>query len=268
MSQYSPNTTWSRLAISSLIVICFSFYLLSKLNSKHKTDAIIIYCAAGIKLPIQELVNQYEQESQQTVLIEYGSSGDLEARLQQEATFSKKRADLYIPADDSFSKRTQKKGLSFYSLPLAQFKLCLASKANDSIDIPSLKVLIDKKIPYLICNEKAGAGKKLKSALEQTATWQVLKENSKLTAATVSEAANSIKNSKDIRVGIIWNTTAKQFSLRVIELEEFKNLNSRINVNFTQKEPKPAAIEIATYLSLSAKSQRTFEKFGFENIAK
>lgn len=265
-SKYSKKSPWPKIAIASVAIILITFLGLKKLSSKehdNKQEELVVYCAAGIKLPIEEITKNYSQEFGKKVTLEYGSSGELEAKLQQDASYGKNRADLYIPADYTFSKRTQEKGLSFESLPMAKFELVLAVKPTDDLNIDSVTQLLEQKIPFVICNEKAGAGKKTMKGLKASNHWDDAKAAAKVVVPTVTEAANTIKTANDVRAGFIWNTTAKQFNLKVIKLKELSALKSSINVNVTKKNDATAALHLARYLSSPEKGQKAFEKFGF-----
>ena len=161
--QYGKRSKWPLAAVISLLLIGGLFGLMKMMSSKSvelSKDELVIYCAAGIKLPIVDITKAYTEEFGVPIRLEYGSSGELEAKLQQDATYKKHRADLYIPADNSFSKRTRDKGLTFESLPMSGFHLVLAVKPDDDIEINSVKDLLKNKIPFAICNEKPEPVKK------------------------------------------------------------------------------------------------------------
>ena len=118
--QYGKRSKWPIAAGFSLVLIALLFMSMKAISQRSAViskDELVIYCAAGIKLPIMEITKAYTEEFGTPVRLELGSSGELEAKLLKDAKYGKTRAHLYIPADGSFSKRTSEKGLSFESLP-------------------------------------------------------------------------------------------------------------------------------------------------------
>ena len=263
---YVQKSKWPAFALLSIVLIIVLLGLMKMMSSKTadlSKDELVIYCAAGIRLPVAEITKNYTEEFGVPITIEYGSSGELESKLLQDASYKKERAHLYIPADVSFSKRTIEKGLTFESLPMAGFHLVLAVKPDDDIQIDSVGDLLAKEIPFAICNEKAGAGKKTMAFLAKAKLWDKVTEQRKVVCTKVTECANLVKSSDDIKAGFVWNTTAKQFGLRIIELPELKGASTSINVNVTQTSKPRAALHLARYLSSPQKGSKYFTKYGF-----
>ncbi|EDM28642.1 molybdate-binding periplasmic protein [Lentisphaera araneosa HTCC2155] len=251
------------ISVIVVFVLGLAIFKMNDENTVSQDDELLVYCAAGIRMPIKEICQNYENETGVKVQIEYGSSGELESKIQQDAQFNKSRTDLYIPADNSFTDRTLAKKLSAEQLPLASFRLVLALKKDDPIKINSFDDLFKKNIKLAICNERAGAGKKTKDTLMPHELWDKLKANAKVIHSKVTECAASIKSSQDIRAGIIWDTTAKQFDLRIIDLEELNNSRAEISVNLISNNAKPStALHLARYLS-APESAHIFEKYAF-----
>jgi ABC-type molybdate transport system substrate-binding protein len=251
-------------SLTVVAILSFIMYSMSRKKIEIAQNEIVIYCAAGIRLPIQEIAKDYEREFKTKITLEYSSSGELEAKLQQDAQYGKSRAHLYIPADVSFSQRTIDKGLTAESLPMAQFNLVLASHPENNLEVSSIKEFLDKKIPYALCLENAGAGKKTMKILKKSNLWKTAKENRKVEFAKVTECANAIKTTDAIQAGFIWDTTAKQFGLKIHHTPELKAASSSININVVSSVKNPAEVlHIARYFSAAGKSVKHFNKFGF-----
>ena len=268
MSQlnYGQKSRWPLAAAVSLVLIILLLVLLKSLSSHAENlnkDQLVVYCAAGLRMPILELTKNYSSEFGIPVKLEYGSSGELESKLLQDASYKKERAHLYIPADESFSRRTEEVGLTVNSLPMAAFHLVLAVKPDDEVEIRSVEDLLSKEIPFAICHEKAGAGKRTKFFLEKSSFWEKVSEQRKVVSTKVTDCANLIKTSNNVRAGFIWNTTAKQFGLRIIELPELQESLTFINVSLTKTSKTDQALHLARYLSSSERSSVTFSKYGF-----
>ena len=73
---------WVHIGIVSILVIAVLLLLLKSLRPKVSVtgDELVVYCAAGIRLPVADAADAYTQEFGLPVRLEYGSSGDLEKR--------------------------------------------------------------------------------------------------------------------------------------------------------------------------------------------
>jgi len=87
---------------------------------------IVVYCAAGLKGPVEAAAKAYEAEYQVPVSLQFGGSQTLLANVEVS-----KLGDLFIPADDSYTELAQQKKLIETSIPLAVMKPVLAvAKGN------------------------------------------------------------------------------------------------------------------------------------------
>ena len=106
-----------------------------------EAQELIVYCAAGIRKPVAEAAKAFEEEYGVVVRLDYGSSGELEGKLELERAQNAPRCDLYIPADLSFSQRAREKGLIAEHLTLASFQLVLAMGSDEELPTQSLSSL-------------------------------------------------------------------------------------------------------------------------------
>src|SRR4051794_21191909 len=77
--------------------------------------SLLVYCAAGIRAPVEAVAKEYEAAYGVPIQLQYGGSQTLLAALELA-----RRGDLYIPADDSYLKAARDKGLIDETLPLAR----------------------------------------------------------------------------------------------------------------------------------------------------
>ena len=76
---------------------------------ESEAQELIVYCAAGIRKPVAEAAKAFEEEYGVVVRLDYGSSGELEGKLELERAQKAPRCDLYIPADLSFFAKSSRK---------------------------------------------------------------------------------------------------------------------------------------------------------------
>lgn len=228
---------------------------------ESEAQELIVYCAAGIRKPVAEAAKAFEEEYGVVVRLDYGSSGELEGKLELERAQKAPRCDLYIPADLSFSQRAREKGLIAEHLTLASFQLVLAMGSDEELPTQSLSSLATSGLRYGICDEKAGAGQKTREALKAFGLWESTQTAARATFPRVTELAGAILSSDVIQAGFIWDSTAHQFGLKIIPTPELENIQSTISANVSAQSRNPTwALRLARYLSAVDKGAAFFAK--------
>ena len=264
------SANWILLGLASIILVASLVVLLNRetaIPQVAKSD-LVVYCAAGIRKPVEAAAKQYEEEFGIEVRLDYGSSGELESKLALEFESEISRCDLYIPADKFFSARARDKGLTKESIPLAQQQVVVAIKPDAIGNFSSVEEMLTKELSFIICNEQAGVGKKTKVQLESHELWDMVNFKKKASFPRVPEAANAVKTSENIDAAMIWDATARQFGLKIIPCPEFKDSTSTISADVTSTTKKAStALHFARYLAAPEKGKPFFKKFHFETLA-
>jgi molybdate transport system substrate-binding protein len=269
-SYVGKKNRWVHIGLASILVIAVLLLLLKSVRPKVSVteDEIVVYCAAGIRLPVEDAANAYIKEYGLPIRLEYESSGGLEKRLQLEAKYGKPKAHLYIPANDFFAQKTAAAGLTDEHLPLARFKLVLATRKDVDLNVSKLDDLLAQEIPFVMCNQEAAVGRITAKTLQALGKFTDLDKAKKSTFTTVVEAGNAIKTAQDVQAGFIWDTTAHQFDLQIIELPELNDTVSTTSINLvTAAQDTAAALRFARYLAAPEKGNLFFERYHFEPIA-
>lgn len=268
--QYRRNSAnWALLAALSVGVVAVLVFFLQRqtANPETKKTNLVVYCAAGIRKPVEAAAQQYEQEFGVEIRLDYGSSGELEGKLSLEQENGAARADLYIPADTFFSQRARDKGLTRESLQIAQFHLVAATKPGAKLGFTSVQELLDAGLSYVICDEQAGVGKRTKGELEKYGLWQKISSGKKASFPRVPEAANAVKTSNDIDVALIWSATALQFGLESIDCPELQQGVATISADVTATTQRTKqALHFARYLAAPDKGNPYFKQFHYEPL--
>ncbi len=261
---------WIRSGVLSLVAIVGLLLLLKAVGPRvvSSKDELVVYCAAGMRLPVADAARDYTQAFGLPISLEYGSSGDLEKRLESEAKYGKSRADLYIPANDLFAQKAAAQGLVREHLPLARFKLVLAAKKGSALQVTRLQDLLDQNLSFVLCNPEAAAGRFTQKTLTALGLYDALDKAKKASHPTVVEAANAIKVGPDIQAGFVWDTTAIQFDLDIVACPELGSAFSAVSVNVVETTPDPAsALRFARYLSAPTKGNQDFARYDFDPLA-
>lgn len=265
---HGNNWNWRLLALASLLLLLFLLALLYQFIHKPATSqpSLTIYCAAALRKPVEAAAKLYQQTHRFNIRLNYGSSGELQSKLALEKQTHLPRCDLYIPADPFFGQLAQSNQLVRQSMPLAQLQIILAVKPNSPLRISSVRDLLEQKHHYALCNLQAGAGRRTQLALQTSGLWQTVRQRKKTAFPRVTEAANALKTSKTIQAAFLWDATAKQFGLQILDCPELANPNATapIHAHITANSQNPqTALHFARFLAHPQKGQPLFQKFHF-----
>ena len=229
-------------------------------------DELVVYCASGVMPAVEKIAAAYKQEFGVTIRLQPGSSGVLEQQLRQSGV-----GDLYIPAGRyPFLERCRTDGTVAEILPVARFRLVLAVRPGNDKKIRTLDDLMRDDVDVIIAEENAAVGKATRKVL---ADWDRFEEfNAKATnKPTVTEVANDVRVGVRADVGLIWDSTARQMGLEILEVDELRQhpaSSSTISVGVLSFSEQPTdALRFARYLSAPEKGQPVFKEFHYETVA-
>lgn len=225
-----------------------------------------LYCAAGIRLPVEAIVAEYRKEYGVSVQIQYGGSNTLLSQIDVSTS-----GDLYLAADDSYTKLAQEKGLVRETLPLAVMRPVIAVKKGNPKGIKGIDDLLRDDVRSAIGNpDQAAIGKATRSLLTKSGHWKQLEKTVTATGVfkpTVPEVANDVKlGSAD--AAIVWDTTLALYpDLEAIRTPELDEGTAHVTLGVMTSSRIPTqALRFARYLSARDRGLVTFREHGFETI--
>ncbi|MBI3830063.1 MAG: substrate-binding domain-containing protein [Planctomycetes bacterium] len=229
-------------------------------------ESIVVYCAVGLRPPVELAAKRFQAETGTQVDLDYDNSGSLLGKLKLEKA-ANPHGDLYIPADDSFIGLAREAELIREVLPLARFRAVLAVKPGNPKQIKALDDLLRSDVTFVICEEKAAVGRVSKQVLQQAGKFEALKAKAKSEKATVTEAAMVVQASNEVDAAFVWDSTARQFKLDIMETPELKSAAATIAASVIATSPHPtAALRFARYLCAPEKGAKIFEEKFYEPL--
>ena len=115
-----------------------------------------MYCAAGMRYPVEEIVQKYEAEYGVQVNLQYGGSNTLLNQLEVN-----KSGDLYLAGDSSYIRLAEEKGLTAEAFPLALMKPVIAVQVGNPKNIKGIDDLTRDDVKVALGDPDAAAvGKK------------------------------------------------------------------------------------------------------------
>ncbi len=253
--------------IFSILAIAVIIALLMWNPDAWKTDGeggrLLLYCAAGMKPPVERIAKQYEEEYGVRIQIQYGGSGTLLSNLSVADT-----GDLYLAADDSYLETARRKNLVRETIPLARLKPVIVVREGNPKKIQSLNDLLRDDVRLALANPEAAAVGRITKQLLQTAEiWSQVEPRVAVFKPTVFDIPTDIKIGA-VDAGIVWDSVAAQFSdLEIVPIPELDKgiQNVTIGVLGSAKNPT-AALRFARYLGARDRGLLEFKQRGYQTI--
>ncbi len=226
-------------------------------------SALMFYCAAGIKIPVEEVVEAYEVEYGVQIRLEYAGSGTLLSRLRVAG-----RGDLYLAGDSSYIELGREQGLVAEAIPAAQLRPVIAVPKGNPKNIASVADLTRDDLRIgLGAPEAASIGKQGKALLESIGRWDAVSGAARdrgVFKPTVNEVANDVKLGA-VDAGIVWDATVEQYpELEAVQIEGSDGFVQNVAVAILESSERPtAALRFARYLTARDKGLPVFAKHGF-----
>jgi molybdate transport system substrate-binding protein len=249
--------------INSLSIFIVVLCLASCKNKGKQNTELLFYCAAGLKTPIEEIVNQYEKEYGITVTVQYGGSGTLLSNLR-----ISKRGDLYLATDDNFLEIADSYNLLDETQVLAfQKPVILVSNKNPK-NITSIHDFLRDDVSYCIGTPEATSiGRITKEVFDKSGLWEKIESKAMVFKPTVYDVANDVKLGI-VDAGIVWDAVARQYpKLEIVEDTTLNNYVEAVSVSILKSSNNPTeALRFIRYLSAKDKGLAVFRKYNYQII--
>ena len=250
------------LSVIKLIVAIplMAIYLTIQGCGKAEDKTLKLFCGGGIRPPINEIIELFEEETGIEVKPNYAGSGVLLTQIQLTQD-----GDLYMPGDEMFILRAEEKGYITEKRFAAYFVPILLVQKGNPKRINSLEDMGKPGVRVGIGDPEACAiGEVTKSILEKNGLEIQMRENIVYTSTTVIELANAVKL-KTIDAAVVWDAIAAFYTedSEVVQIPQEQNVIVRIPIgvlSFSQK--KELARKFIDFVA-SDRGRRIFEKYGY-----
>jgi molybdate transport system substrate-binding protein len=225
---------------------------------------LLVYCAAGIRTPVEAVAAKYERETGMRIQIQYGGSQSLLSNLDLS-----RRGDLFLPADDSYIDLARQKKLVREVRPLAQMSAVVAVAKGNPARVRSFADLVSGSVKVAQANPDAAAiGKLTREALQKSAAWEQLKARTIVFKPTVNDVANDVKLGS-VDAGIVWDAVVAQYmDLEAVAIPELRPVQAHIAAAVLQCSAQPAAaLRFLDYLASRDEGLREFQRLGYQVTA-
>ena len=228
-----------------------------------EANALLVYCAAGVKAPVEAVAREYEKAYGVPVQLQFGGSGTLLSSIRVV-----KAGDLFLAADESYIKSARDFGLLAETIPLARQRPVIVVAKGNPKNIRSLDDLQRNDVRVALANpDAASIGRTVRALLQKAGLWAELEKHATVFKPTVNDIANDVKIGS-VDAGIVWDATARQYpELELVTVPLFAPAQETISIGVLNASVQPAAaLRFARYLGARDKGLKQFEKFYYEPV--
>ena len=252
-------------AVASLIVLAALLWLLRPQRDPAGGGAarLTLFCAAGIKPPVEELARLYEERYGVAIAMQYGGSGTLLSSLRIAP-----EGDLYLAADDSFIERARELGLVDEALPLATMRPVIAVRAGNPAGVTGAEDLLREDLVVGLADPNAAAvGVSTREMLSEAGHWEAVARRVKVFKPTVTELANDLVLGA-IEAAVVWDATVAQYpKLEAIRVPAFDRVPREVTIGVLRGGQHPReALRFARFLAARDEGAAVFERHGYVPI--
>jgi molybdenum ABC transporter molybdate-binding protein len=221
---------------------------------------LLVYCAAGLKAPVEQVAHEYERLFGGAIQLQYGGSGTLLSNLRVTG-----RGDLFLAADQSYLDLARASNLLAEIIPLAHMIPVIAVPKGNPRQVRGVAELLRPGLRIGLANPDAAAiGKVTRDLLQKAGVWAALEKQTTVFKPTVNDVANDIKLGA-VDAGILWDATVGQYpELQGVAVPELVPGRQAVAIGVLRSSTQPtAALRFARYLGARDKGLKVFASAGF-----
>lgn len=227
------------------------------------TSELTMFCAASNRAVLEEIRADYQRETGKIIAIQYGPSQTLLSQIEVAGL-----GDLYLPADDSYLKLAEAKGLVGEVIDIAEMQIGVAVAKGNPRAIDKLADLLDPSVRLVQANPEAAAiGNLTRSLLRESGHWDALDQATLAYRATVNDVTNDLLvGAAD--AGIVYDAVLHTYpDLEFVAIPEFERARASVAVGVLKSSRNPAAARsFAQYLSADNKGLKRYASHGFHTV--
>lgn len=262
-----PTNPLIWLAGGSLIVLAVAIFLLYQDSQRNENPSgqrpLRVYCAAALKPVMTTIAVDYEKETGRHVEFEFGDSGQMLASVS-----TRPDGDLFLPADDSYVRLAQERGLVAETIPLCRMHAVILVRPSNPRQIARFDDLLKPDLKVGIANpDRAAIGKVVRSHLVGLGKWDHLNRRLEAQFSNVTDAANAVQLGS-LDTAIVWDAVAVNYpELAVVHTAELEGAIGRVVLAVLASSPDSlGARQLARYIATSDKGLSQFRKAGFTDV--
>jgi molybdate transport system substrate-binding protein len=235
-------------------------------SGAQDSGELLLYCAAGMRAPIEKIVEQYQQEYGIRIQLQYGGSNTLLSQIEVSQI-----GDLYLAGDESYIRLAQEKDLVKEALPLARMEAVIGVPRGNPKDIDRVEDLLREDVRTVLANpDQAAIGVATREAFIASGHWSALEARVRqhgVFKPTVGDVASDIVLGS-VDAGVLWDSVAAQVAeIEIIRVPELANVGANITLGVLASCKNPtAALQFARYVTARDKGLEIMRQLHYQPV--
>ncbi len=219
-------------------------------------DSPRLYCGAGIRPPVKELVEEFEKEHGVTITVDYAGSEVLLGRIKLSG-----KGDLYMPGDVHYVELAKQAELIASSEPVCYFVPVILVQKGNPKKIHTLEDLTRADVKVGLGDPKVCAIGRKASKIFAKNKIDEAQVNVKYRSATVNNLGTQIKLDS-LDAVIVWDATAAYFAADadVVTIPPEQNVISKVAIGVLKSAEYPELARKFVKFITSERGQEIFKK--------
>ena len=205
----------------------------------------------------------YSRETDERVEFEFGDSGKMLGQVSLRPD-----GDLFLPADDSYIRLAEAKGLIAEVTPLCSMRAVILTRPDNPFRVTGLDDLLKPGLKVSLANpDRAAIGSVVREHLSRQRKWEALAAKIDVQHMNVTEAANAVHlGGRDAT--IVWDAVAANYpELVAIRASELEGAISRVAIARLSASPNvEAARRFVRYVTACDRGHNRFRESGFREV--
>ncbi len=252
-------------ACFSVFVGCVAAVCLLVAGCRREQPKLLLYCGAGIRTAVAEIVEAFERKHAVTIEVDYAGSSILLSRIKLS-----KRGDLYMPGDVRYVQQAQEEGLIASSLDACYFIPVVLVRKGNPKNIRSVADLTRDGLRIGLGDEKACAiGRVTNEIFERNAISPLdVERNVVFRSLTVNELGLHIKAGR-IDATIVWDAIGAQYRKEgeIVRIPKNRNVISTVPVAVLKSSAHPREATAFQDFVVSPQGQAIFARHHYSTEA-
>lgn len=235
----------------------------SDLSGKDEAKSLIVYSGAGLRKPIEELGEMFEEETGIEIQFTYGGTAQLIGQI-----LTVDKGDVLLPGDVAELEPLREKDKVAAEKPVVYHVPILAVPKGNPANIKSLDDLKNSGVKIVLGDPKANPiGKLSEKILNEKGIFEQIEPNVVARAATVNEMFAYLAM-EQVHASIIWeDNLVGNDKIEIVETSDFDEYIKKVPIVTLKcsKNPELSA-QFMDFVS-SPEGIKTWEKWGFRPTA-
>ena len=222
---------------------------------------LMLYCGAGIRPPVEELINEFFLETGMKIATDYAGSEVLLSKIK-----IGRRGDLYMPGDKYYIEQAAGQDMILTSRPVCYWVPTILVQKGNPKGITGLKDLLKPGIKLGLGDAHACAiGRITQKVLAKNGiVWGNVKKNLAYQALTVVDLGMQIQ-ARSLDAVIVWDATAQYYSKYgdEVPIAPEKNVISSVDIGVLKFTKNRELAEKFVAFILSPRGREIFKRHNY-----